>query len=426
MLADPGTLDGLPGDDESVAAARCRIGGRAAVLVWCRFEVAAGTLSVAGGERFAAALDAAAADRVPVVAVANSGGARMQEGTRAFMQMIAATAAVRRLRAVGCPFVVYLAHPTTGGVFASWASLGHLTLAEPGATIGFTGPRVAAALGEPIEPASAQTAEGLLAHGMVDELVAPDDLRSRVTEILAVLAPAAAPASPAPADVPAEVADGPRGWAAVRASRGEDGGGVLEELLARAEATVELRGDRQGSVATAVFAGLARIDGRPLVIIGHRHDARPGAVDLRVARRAMGVGESLRVPVLTVIDTPGARISGEDERQGFAGEVARSIDALSSLTVPTLAVVAGQGTGGAAMAWLAADRVVAAADAWVAPIAPEAASLIVHRTAEHAAELADEQRISAVELREQGIVSAVFERDDLVDAALAVLQAGQV
>lgn len=419
LLADAGSIRTIPGADESVAAARCRIDGHDAVLIWCRFDVAAGTLSVAAGERFVAAVDDAVGSGVPVVAVANSGGARMQEGSRGFLQMIAVTRAVRRLRDAGLPFVVYLADPTTGGVLASWASLGHVTFAEPGATIGFTGPRVAAALGEPIEPSASQTAEGLLANGLVDDLVAPGDLRARVAGVLR----ATAPASTTGSERPLEAAEGPRGWAAVEAARAGADDRVLDRVLARSSDIVRLCGDRDGSRGDDVFTGICRVDGRPLVVIGHRRAARPAVAELRAARRAMATADELGLPVLTVIDTPGAAIGGEPERRGLAGEIARSIDALAALRVPSVALVAGQGSGGAAMAWLAADIVLAATDSWLAPIAPEAASLIVHRDVAHAAELADEQAIGAIELREQGLVRGVYDREHLLDAALAALDA---
>ena len=418
LLADPGSATPLPGDDESIAAARCVVDGHEAMVVWCRFDVSAGTLSVAAGERFVAAIDAAIAARVPVVAVANSGGARMQEGTRAFVQMIPATAAVRRLRDAGLPLIVYLANPTTGGVFASWASLGHVTFAEPGATIGFTGPRVADAIGEPIEPADTQTAEGLFANGHVDAVVEPSALRAAVSGVLAVIAPADA----GPVVVPAESVSGPTGWEAVVSSRRADRHRVLDELFSRCSSIVELHGDRTGGTDDAVIAAMCRLEGRRVMVIGHRAPAdRPTAAGLRTARRAMAIAGELGLSVVTVIDTAGAIIGGEQERQGFAGEIARSIDGLTMLSVPTVAVIAGQGSGGAAIAWLSAHRVIAAVDSWVAPIAPEAASAIVHRDTDHAGEMADQQRVSAVELREQGIVGAVYPTERLVDALLATL-----
>jgi acetyl-CoA carboxylase carboxyl transferase subunit beta len=418
LLADAGSVDSIPGDDESLAAARVSVRGHRVVAMWCRFDVAAGTLSVAAGQRLSEAIDAAIADRVPVVAVANSGGARMQEGTRAFVQMIVATRAVRRLRDAGLCLVVYLADPTTGGVFASWASLGHVTFAEPAATIGFTGPRVAEVIGEPIEPARNQTAEGLFANGQVDAIVAPTDLAAAVANVLDVVA---APDSSAVA-APTEVEDGPTGWDAVVASRQEGRSRVADELFARSTAIVELSGDRSGAVDEGVRIAMCRLAGRRVMLIAHRDpSSRPTAAGLRSAQRAMHVAEELGLSVVTVIDTPGAHLSGEQEREGFAGEIARSIDTLTSLSVPTVAVVAGQGSGGAALAWMAADRVLAASDGWVAPIAPEAASVIVHRDTDHAGELADQQQVSAIELRKQGIVSAVYDAGDLADAVLATL-----
>lgn len=421
LLADPGSPTRLVGDDESVAASWIRIGGHRVMLVVNRFDVAAGTLSVAAGERLVQAFDAAIAEGVPVLAITNSGGARMQEGTRAFVQMIAAVKAARRVRASRLPLIVYLAHPTTGGVFASWGSLGTVTLAEPGATIGFTGPRVAAALGEPIEPAETQTAEGLLAHGLVDAVVAPERLRAELTVALDALAPADS-WNATPRHFPDEVTDGPSGWAAVTSSRRPARGDALAQLLKRATAHVELRGDRSGSVDPAVFLAIARVDDVPLMVIAHREPgARPGAAGLRSARRAMALAEELGLAVVAIVDTAGAVIGGEQETEGFAGEVAKSLDTLGSLTVPTVTLVAGQGSGGAAMAWLASREIIAAPDAWIAPIAPEAASLIVRRDSDHAAELADLQRVSATELREQGIVARVVAFDDLIDAALASL-----
>ncbi|MCO5312005.1 MAG: hypothetical protein M9952_03600 [Microthrixaceae bacterium] len=434
LIADPGSEQPLLGDDESVAAAWIRVEGRRVMFVWSRFEVAAGTLSIAAGKRLVDAFDAAARDETPVFALANSGGARMQEGTRAFMQMVGAARAARRVRSAGVPLIVYLADPTTGGVFASWGSLATITWAEPGATIGFTGPRVAAALGEPIEPASSQTAEGLFANGLVDAVVAPELIRSELANALAaldrdeawdagsgsVVAESSVGGESARVNYPDEVTDGPSGWAAVQASRSGGRLDVVAQLLKRADHHLEVRGDRGGAVDDAVLCAIARVDGRPLMVIGHRDPgARPRAAGLRTALRAMALAEELRLPVVAVIDTAGAMIGGEQEREGFAGEIAKSLDTMSRLTVPTVALVAGQGTGGAAMTWLAADEIIAAPDAWIAPIAPEAASLIVRRDADHAAEMADLQRVGAIELRGQGIVSRVVAAEDLIDAALA-------
>lgn len=421
LIADPGSTRPIPGTDESVAAVVCRIGGTETVLIWCRFEVAAGTLGVDAGGRFVEAIDAAIAEGLPVMAVANSGGARMQEGPRAFVQMIGVTDAVRRLRSAGLPLVVYLAHPTTGGVLASWASLGDVTLAEPGATIGFTGPRVAEAVGEPIVPPDSQVAEGLERNGLVDALVPAADLAATVSVVLAILGPEDARGAGAEPSASGDD-EWPRGWAAVEASRRADRVSILDELLARASGVVELRGDRAGGTDAAVLVALCRVDGRRLLVIGHRHPGdRPGVAGLRLARRGLRIANRLGIAVMTVIDTAGALISGEQETAGLAGEIAASIDDLLGLDPPSTAILAGQGSGGAAMAWLAADRVVAIAAGWLAPIAPEAASAIAHRVLDHAAEMANLQRVGAVELLEAGLIDAVVPENEVIDAALAAL-----
>lgn len=422
LLADHGSFTRLSGEADSLDAGRATIAGHPVMLVWCRFEVAAGTLSLAAGDRFCTALDLAVAERRPVVAIANSGGARMQEGTRAFMQMLPTLAAVTRVRRAGLPVIVHLAHPTTGGVLASWASAAQFLTAEPGATLGFTGPRVAAMIGEPIEPPEVQTAEGYLAAGHVDAICVVHDLRDRIGHILSVLAPAD-PSLP-PAAGP-EVAIGPTGWDAVVASRAPDRTPVIDGLASTADVCVELSGDRSGGTDPSVAALLMRVAGRPMLVLGHRRvdgaPARPTVAGLRLGRRMMRLAGELGIPLVTVVDTAGAHLAGEAERLGLPGEIARSIEDMGALVVPTVAVVDGQGAGGAAIAWMAADTVLATPDSFVAPIAPEAGSVILHRDPTHAAELAELQQVSAIELRDAGIVDAVHAAPMMVGAIVAAI-----
>src|SRR5690606_10662718 len=125
-------------------------------------------------------------ERLPLLASPCSGGTRMQEGTRAFVGMVAIAAAVAAHRQAGLPYLVYLRDPTTGGVMASWGSLGHITVAQPGALLGFLGPRVYETLRGMPFPRGVQTAENLYRHGIIDGIVRPDDLRELVTRVLAI------------------------------------------------------------------------------------------------------------------------------------------------------------------------------------------------------------------------------------------------
>ena len=145
-------------------------------IVAGEFGFLGGSIGVVAAEILVAALERATRERLPVLAAPTSGGTRMQEGTIAFLQMVKITQAVAAHKRAGLPYVVYLRHPTTGGVFASWGSLGHITVAEPGALIGFLGPRVYEALyGAPF-PAGVQTAENLYAHSLLDGVMSADEL----------------------------------------------------------------------------------------------------------------------------------------------------------------------------------------------------------------------------------------------------------
>lgn len=453
LIADPDTFELLALSRDTVAAGRCTIGGRPVVLAWFDFSHHAGTLSRAAGEAFATAVDVAAAEQRPLVGIANSGGARMQEGTLAFLQMLKIQAALVAFGELGGCSVVYLAHPTTGGVFASWATAGDVTFAEPGATLAFTGPRVAAALGTPIEPASVQTAEGHYEAGHVDALVARADLREALTETLAAMAPEATVArgpsavgpigrveAPVGAAVtarrdlvdpalrldPASI-DMPRGWAAVAVARDLPHGDTLAALRDLATHEVELRGDRMGGRDDAVYVGVLRVDGRRLLVVAHRPPgptARlPTAVGLRTARRGLAIADRLGIPVVSIVDAEGVELSADTEIEGMAGEISASVRAWLDLSVPSVALLAGSGSGGGALAWLAADAVIARPESWVAPISPEAAAAIVHRDVSRAAEMADLHRGSAAELYDAGVIDAIVAGADLADVAVRSIEA---
>jgi acetyl-CoA carboxylase carboxyl transferase beta subunit len=404
VTADPGYAADLAaarartGLDESVVTGEGRIGGHRVAVAASEFGFLGGSIGVAAGERLTRAVERATAERLPLLTLPASGGTRMQEGTLAFLQMVKITAAVTAHRAARLPYLVYLRHPATGGVLASWASLGHLTLAEPGALIGFLGPRVYEALhGEPF-PAGVQTAENLAAHGLVDQVLTPDELRGLVSRVLDALTPAPAPApAPAPELIPAGDA-----WASVQRTRAPGYPAARDLIAAAATEVVPIR---TGSVLLA----LGRIGGFPVVLVAQDRDApAPGPDALRVARRGLQLAAGLGLPLVTVIDTPGGELSVPAEEGGLAGQIAHCLAELLVLPVPTVSVLLGQGTGGAALALLPADRTVAAADAWLAPLAPEGASAIVFRNPGHAADLARGQNIRAGDLAAAGVVDEVI------------------
>src|SRR4029079_6836222 len=153
-------------------------------------------------DRLVAAVGRATAEGLPLLAATASGGTRMQEGTSAFLQMIRISAAVAAHKAAGLPYLVYLRHPTTGGVMASWGSLGHMTVAESGALVGFLGPRVYEALyGKPFPP-DVQTAENLYARGIIDAVMPPEEIADILDRALTILLAPRHGIRPVPAPVP--------------------------------------------------------------------------------------------------------------------------------------------------------------------------------------------------------------------------------
>jgi acyl-CoA carboxylase subunit beta len=406
------------GEDEAVLTGEGDLAGRRIALVVNEFRFLAGSIGIHTARRILAAVERATERGLPLLAVTASGGTRMQEGAPAFARMPAIAAAVTAHKAAGLPYVVYQRHPTTGGVLASWGSLGHLTLAEPGALIAFLGPKVYAALHGEAFPDGVQTAENLLAHGVVDTVVPPEALRDHLATVLGLLARDDAGGTDgsesSPPDEPGSA------WESVERTRRADRPGLSEVLAQHGEPLVALSGTGRGETADGLVVGLTRFAGIACVLIGQdrlAERATPiGPGSLRTVRRALVIARELDLPVVTVVDTAGAVLSVAAEEGALAGEIASCLADLAAVPVPTLAVLLGQGTGGAALALLPADRVVAARHAWLTPLPPEGASVIVHGTADRAAEVVASQHIRGTDLREAGAVDAIIdERPDAAD-----------
>ena len=408
------------GLDEAVVTGEGLMRGRRVAVVACEFGFLAGSIGVDAAERLVRAVERATANRLPLLAAPVSGGTRMQEGTLAFVQMVKISAAIAAHKHAGLPYLVYLRHPTTGGVLASWGSLGHVTVAEPGALLGFLGPRVYEALyGKPF-PEGVQTAENLYAHGLIDGVVPHDEVADVLDRALSVLS-ARREALVGVPDPPSDDIEEVDAWDSVTRSRRPDRPGVRRLLRYAATDVIPLNGTGQGESDPGLLLALARFGGSPCVFLGQdrrgqteAHPLGPGA--LREARRGMRLAAELHLPLMTVIDTPGAALSVEAEQGGLAGEIARCLSDLVTLDAPTLCLLLGEGNGGGALALLPADRVVAAQHAWLSPLPPEGASAIVHRDLDHAPDMARAQGVRSLDLRRAGIVDRIVaERPDAAD-----------
>jgi acetyl-CoA carboxylase carboxyl transferase subunit beta len=442
------------------------LGGTTVAVCVMDFGFMGGSMGAVVGEKVTRAAEYAQETRTPLLVVSASGGARMQEGTLALMQLAKTLAALERLREAGVPFVSVLSDPTTGGVFASFAAVGDVNLAEPDALIGFAGARVSAGTIAAELPPGFQRSEFLFSHGFVDRVVARADLRDeliRLLDLLPVRNGTLEPESDVDEDVPAfrplsflstiadrvgEIAggdgdapgpsDGTNGqetatngnlgpvdgdardgvWARVQLARSLRRPRTLEFVAAMTNDFVELHGDRLFGDDEAIVAGLARLDGRRVVVVGQqkgddteenirRNFGMPHPEGYRKAMRIMELAERFGMPVITFVDVPGAHPGPESEERGIAEAIARSIGLMSRLRTPIVTVITGEGGSGGALAIAVGDVVIALENAVYSVISPEGCASILWRTPDEAATAAAAMRMSAADQHALGVIDIV-------------------
>ncbi|OJF16194.1 acetyl-CoA carboxylase, carboxyltransferase subunit beta [Couchioplanes caeruleus] len=414
------------GRDTGVLAVRGRIDGHPVVLAVMDFAFLGGSLGTAEGEAVTAAAEAALAGRTPLIVVAASGGARMQEGALSLMQMAKTSNAFAALDEAGLLTITVVTDPTYGGVAASFATLSDVVIAEPGARMGFAGPRVIRQTIRQELPEGFQTAEFLLAHGLVDRVVRRSELRQTLGRLVAMSRDDdGAPSAEAPQGVvwtdpdrmPAEIAARePR--EVVGLARMPQRPTTLDHAGHWLDGFIELHGDRAGADCPAVVGGLGWLGGRPVVLVGHqkghttaelvrRKFGMPSPAGFRKAGRLFRLAAKLGLPVVTLIDTPGADPGLQAEEQGQAIAVAESLRLMGRLPVPVVAVVTGEGGSGGALALGVADRVLMCANSIYSVISPEGCAAILWKRPDAAADAARALRIAAADLLRLGVVDGV-------------------
>jgi acetyl-CoA carboxylase carboxyl transferase subunit beta len=429
------------------------IGGVPVAICVMDFGFMGGSMGAVVGEKVTRAAEHALASRTSLVIVSASGGARMQEGTLALMQLAKTLAALERLGEGGVPFLSVLSDPTTGGVFASFAAVGDVNIAEPNALIGFAGSRVSAGTIAQELPDGFQRSEFLFEHGFIDRVVPRSELRAELTGLLRLLPVrdelAAITSSSNGGDVagfrpfsflssladrvgeltsgdgtgpapPAASVGDPRDavWDRVQLARNLRRPRTLEFVAAMTDDFVELHGDRLFGDDAAIVAGLARLDGRRVVVVGQQKGAdteenirrnfgMPHPEGYRKAMRVMELAERFGLPVITFVDVPGAHPGPESEERGIAEAIARSVGLMSRLRTPIVAVITGEGGSGGALAIAVGDVVIALENAVYSVISPEGCASILWRTADEAQTAALAMKMTAADQAALGVVDIV-------------------
>ena len=367
---------------EAAVTGRCKIDDGEVMLIVLDFTFMGGTMGSVVGEKVASALEAAAKGEIPVVAVVSGGGVRVQEGVLSLMQMAKTVTAANRLRDEGPPFIVILANPSTGQAYASFANLADVILAEPKSLIGLSPLRTLREASTIPLPLDAHTAEAHVGHGLLDNVIDREAMRTRIAALLSILQGQKQEKAKQDKEFRLELLKTANGactqvdpWdslSAVRHSERPPASTYFRQML---DPFIELRGDRLNSDDRSVMAGVGYLAGQPVAVIGQqrrplvegeRYHVYPDG--LRKAQRLIGLASRFKLPLVTLVDTQGADPGLEAEEQGIGNAIARTLSAMLDVPTPIVSVVIGEGGSEGALALGLADCILMQQYAVYSPI----------------------------------------------------------
>ena len=393
-----------PGYVPKTAVTAWRLPSGPIAAVW-DFSVYGGSF----GEDDATVLVEAAAiarrERRPLLTLLRSGGTRLQEGMAALVGIPRARLALLALAEAGLPHLSVSDAPTTGGSWISIGAAADLRVAVEGATVGFAGPRVVEAVTGTLPPLGSHTATSAAAAGLVDAVLPGADVPAWITRALRSLSAG----DLLPLEAPPQRRLGKRsGWEQVQHARAERPGGaqLLSQLIGDG---IDLRapgGD------TTVAARVGRLAGRPVVGVAtaaHPGD-RPTPNGYRLLTRAARLADRLGLPLVSLVDTPGAEPGTASEEGGIATTMGEALDAVLLCRSPTVALVHGEGGSGGALAAAACDRLLVTDSSYFAALGPEGASAVLRKPPR---ECADQLGITPADLLALGAADGVAEPADL-------------
>jgi len=363
------------------------------------------------GDRIARAFEAAIKRKLPIITVVSSGGARIEEGVLSLVQMAKTVVAAQKLSRQNLPHISVLTNPTTGEVYASFANIGDVIFAEPNAMIGFAPIRVVQQSTDETFSETDHTAESHLEHGLIDQIVDRTRLRHLLSLTLDLLSsryrlsvkrkvrPYLAPTHPQE-----------QAWEAIQLARHEERPTALDYISQITTAFVEIHGDRSYRDDPAVICGMAEFGGQAVMLIGQQRDRNDGHTapeGFRKARRAMKLAAKFKLPLINLIDTPGAYPGPESEERGIGNAIASTMALLSDLPTPVISVNIGEGGSEGALALSIADRLLMMENAYLSVISPERAASLMLRDSRRAQELASLLRLTAGDCKELGAIDVV-------------------
>lgn len=410
------------GQTDSVVTGVLKIYGRkaAAAVLDTRFFM--GSMGTVLGEKVTRLAEYADKHKLPLIIFSASGGARMQEGLFSLMQMAKTSAAIERFKNNGGLYISVLCHPTTGGVSASFAFLGDIILAEPKALIGFAGSRVIEqTVGEHV-PDEVRQSEAQLEYGMIDKIVERRKLRKTLGRLLS-LHESKAFKTDADAGYRAKAAVAPytdkTAYELVGIARDKDRAKITDFTEQLFDGFTELCGDRLGAEDGSILGGIALFHGMPVTVIGHRkgrsteenrefHFGMASPEGYRKAMRLAKQAEKFGRPVICFVDTPGAYPGLEAEQHGQPSAIAESLALFSTLSVPVISIVTGEGGSGGALALSVADEIWMLENAVYSILSPEGFAAILWKDAKRASEASELMKLTSRDILKTGIIDGIL------------------
>ncbi|MSA01298.1 acetyl-CoA carboxylase carboxyltransferase subunit beta [Lactonifactor sp. BIOML-A3] len=419
--------------DEAVRIGKAKIEGESVVIGVCDARFLMGSMGYVVGEKITSSIERATEEKLPVILYCCSGGARMQEGMVSLMQMAKTSAAIKRHSLAGLLYLPVLTDPTTGGVTASFAMLGDIILAEPGALIGFAGPRVIQqTIGQKL-PEGFQRAEFLVEHGIIDGIVTREKQKSTLLGLVRLhkrnrsytqfsRTPLSEIQEKSSEKKQGKHRDGGKeigAWERVQIARDAGRPSSLDYIHAVFDEFLELHGDRAFRDDGAIVGGLGLLDGQPVTVIGVQKGKKtkdnircnfgmPSPEGYRKALRLMKQAEKFNRPVINFIDTPGAFCGIEAEERGQGEAIARNLMEMSDLKVPVLSIVIGEGGSGGALALAVANEVWMMENATYSILSPEGFASILWKDSKMAPEASEVMKITASDLYHLRIIERII------------------
>ena len=411
------------GSREGAVYGIAAIGGNPLVVCSMNFAFIGGSMGGGVGEAITRAAELALERRIPLLVIAASGGARMQEGCVSLMQLAKTSQAVARLHEEGVLFISLLTDPTYGGVSASFATLGDLLISEPGSYIGFAGPKVIEQTIRQKLPEGFQPAGFLMDHGQLDLVEPRENLRNSLRKILDLHAaagerdglPTAYGKVPITRPDELPIRDP---WDIVQLARHIERPNALEYISHVFDDFQEFAGDRLFDEDAAIVGGIAKLGDVSVMVLGHqkghttqemmeRNFGMPNPEGYRKGLRLMRYAAKFGMPIVTLVDTPGAYPGLGAEERGQSIAIAQSIMEMSRFPVPIVTVVTGEGGSGGALALAVGDRVLMMENSYYSVISPEGCSTILFKDAAQAPRAAAALRVTGPDLLRLKIMDAV-------------------